>query len=667
MTELREESYEIPAAPLGEENPLPDFRGERDDSNVTLADNVPEEDRTYMGWRTAFRVLPHRMQDGYTRRKTPRAFRAIVLENEWLRAVFLPDVGGKLASLVHKPTNRELLDRNPVFQPSNLALRDAWTSGGIEWNAGQLGHHYLTCSPVFAARVEGPRGVPVLRIYEWDRVKCFPWQIDFFLPPTSSYLFSRVRIVNPHDHELAMYWWTNVAVPEAEDVRVLAPAETALHNAPEGIAMMTLPQVDGRDVTYSTNNPKACEFFFRVPSQQRKWVTALDKDGLGLIQTSTDRLRGRKMFCWGMSTGGRRWQEFLAVPGQAYIEIQAGLARTQLESLPMPARAEWTWTEAFGLIEVAPHRIHSANWCEACLAVDAALETVLPRASLEDRHGELAAVTVRAPDELLARGSGWAALERLRIEKQRAEDRIPAELVFDSNSLVPDQQPWLALLNDGALPDRRPEEGPGHYMVQQPWRDMLEEGLDAGRGDHWLSWLHLGVMRLEARDTEGAVEAFERSHSRTPNCWALRNLAVIDRRAGHPDRAKARLLEAWSGGPAMPQLAVECVNALVEAGSPEELERFLEGLPESVRAVERIRVMCAKVALDQGRWQDVTGFFDYEFATMREGETTLADLWFRYHELRLADEEGLPIDDALKERVRREYPPPAHIDFRIAS
>jgi len=47
-------------------------------------------------------------------------------------AVFYPEVGGKMASLVHKPSNRELLFNNPVFQPGNLGRLNAWTSGGGE-------------------------------------------------------------------------------------------------------------------------------------------------------------------------------------------------------------------------------------------------------------------------------------------------------------------------------------------------------------------------------------------------------------------------------------------------------------------------------------------------------------------------------------------------------
>jgi hypothetical protein len=189
-----------------------------------------------------------------------------------------------------------------VFQPGNLALRNAWTSGGIEWNTAQLGHHVLACSPVHAARVEGPDGSPFLRLYAWERIKRFPYHIDLHLPPGSPFLFARVRLINPHDTELPMYWWSNTGMVEQDGGRVIAPADTTYH----GMTVCDCPVINGLDYSVPTRVRRAYDLFFRIPPDRRPWEAYVDREGRGYVHTSTARLRGRKLFAWGMAQGGRR-------------------------------------------------------------------------------------------------------------------------------------------------------------------------------------------------------------------------------------------------------------------------------------------------------------------------------------------------------------------------
>jgi len=666
MTELFRQSYEVPAADLGRDNPLPCFREADEDVPQKLDASVPEPDRRYMGWRTAFRVLPYRMQDGYNRERKPRAFQGLVLENAHIRALFLPELGGRLASLTDKASGRELLDRNPVFQPANLALRNAWFSGGIEWNTTLPGHYYLTCSRIFAARVDG-EAYPVLRLYEWDRVRCFPWQIDFHLPPDSRFLFAHVRLTNPHPVEIPMYWWTNMAVPETPQSRVLFPAATAIGFQENGLlGLVELPTVLKRDMSYATNAPHAQEMFTRIEDNQRRWVCCLDETGAGLVETSTERLKGRKMFCWGMNGGGRRWQEFLSVPGHAYIEIQAGLARTQLECIPMPAATAWSWTEAFGLLQVDAKKVHGADWQAAWRTADVALESALPRAHVDAMHARAGAAAERLPAELLAEGSGWGALERHRLERAgQPAGLLPAEAYPDA-TLGAEQRQWLALLEEGTLPERPPEEDPGPEMVQSEWRTLLEGSVKDG-GGHWLALYHLGVMRLEAGDVEGARSAFERSAAMRPSSWAWRNLAVLAQREDKPREARELLARAWEAGPRPLHLALEYARALVDAKDYEAMNLLVGELPEAFRAHERMRILSAQAALACGDFEEVAGLFEHDFATNREGEVVLTDLWFALQEQRLARQLGKPVDDAIRKQAREEFPPPRNIDFRMVS
>lgn len=663
MTELRVEPFVLPAASLGPENPLPVFRDPAADHPVDGdANNIPPEDREGLGWATGSRVLPYRVQDGYDRGREPREFISVVLENEFLRVRVLPEVGGKVWSIFAKPEGRELLLSNPVYQPGNLALRNAWTSGGIEFNIGQIGHHYHTCESLHTGVLEGPDGTPVLRLYAWERVKRVPYHLDLCLPEGSPFLFIRVRIINPHDHDLPMYWWTNMGVPEDPGGRVIAPADTTYH----GLKVWDCPVINGIDYSYCTQIKRAYDLFCRILPGQRPWEASVDAQGAGIVHTSTARLRGRKLFAWGMSQGGRRWQEFLHAPGYNNKEIQAGLAYTQSHSARMPAGAQWTWTEAIGAFAMDGALAHSANWQEAYTAAGAALEKKLPQAKVERMDGALALFAAKPVERLICRGPGWAALEQARAAKMGEAAGIPEELAFETDDLTAEQGPWLALLEQGALPETEPTEEPGQFQIQPEWQALLEESLTRG-GDHWLTWLHLGIMKLESGQTEEAKSAWETSLERRPNSWAWRNLALWHLRQGDAAAAVEAYERAVAMAPVPVAIAVEYARHLLRTDDMPALAALLQRLPEAMRSHERLRLAAAWVALHEGRFADVRSALQGEFATIQEGERSLSDLWFALHERETAEREGVELDEALKARVRQECPPPWEIDFRMSA
>lgn len=654
---------EMPAAAIGPENPLPLFRSADPSPVIHAHDSIPPEDREHLGWETAFRVLPHKMQDAYQHEMRPRKFVVATLENEHLRAVVLPELGGRLASLVDKQSGLELLESVTEFRPANIALRNAWFAGGVEWNTAQMGHHYLTCSPMFAARIQGTRGEPALRLYAWERTKRFPFQIDLHLPPDSRFLFARVRVINPHESEIPMYWWTNIAVPQSADRRTLVPAESAIHNVPGGFELTDVPMLDGMDLTYGTNHRGAKELFFKITEGGRPWIACLDGRGEGLVHVSTARLKGRKMFVWGTSRGGQRWQEHLLGPDRAYLEIQGGLARTQIESVPMPPKTDWAWTEAFGLMRADPDEVHSSDWRTAYGSVEVALDSMLPREAFDRLDAALSDAMDSPCEETLFSGDGWGSLEQTRAGSVEIGS---SALAFPEELIGPEQAPWLSLLRDGALPERDPLEEPGHYMVQPEWRALLEDSIRRGASDHWLGWLHLGVMKLEAFDAAGARDAWTRSIEHKPSAWAYRNLAVLENREGNLEAACDLMGRAWEIGPELTPLALEYADLLERSGRWDELRSFVAGLSEAIRCHERVLIVSAKLALHFDDLSGVEEILSHEFATIREGEVTLTDLWFAWQAKLISEREGIPTDDELMARVRKELTPPMRIDLRMA-
>jgi hypothetical protein len=250
---------------------------------------------------------------------------------------------------------------NPVFRPANLAARDAWFSGGIEWNIGRFGHAVHTCSPIFSGSFKDSDGTPVFRIWDFERQSRLYWVLDAFLPAESSVLLVYVRVINPDKKTKPLYWWTNTAIPETPGVRILSPTDKVLYLIPngdgqEGLGGGSLPDLNtfpGGDSSYPGQTGFSNEYFFQSADSTRNgesflWEAAAYEDGYVFFEQSTPPLSYRKMFCWGTGRGGQKWQDFLSLPGERYLEAQAGLAPSQLHTAEIGPEETIDWAQGFG-------------------------------------------------------------------------------------------------------------------------------------------------------------------------------------------------------------------------------------------------------------------------------------------------------------------------------
>lgn len=651
-TTVRRAVLTLPAAATGPENPLPALRPLDEMHVIDERDRagLPRDMARQLGHAPLATVLPVRTLDGYGRERTPTDLDAIVIENDRLRATVLPGLGGRIHSLVHKPTGRDLVYANPVLQPADFALNGAWFSGGIEWNIGATGHTTLSCAPVHAAVVPAPDGGVMVRLWEWERLRDLPFQVDLWLPGDSDFLHVGVRIRNPHEHPAPVYWWSNIAVPEGEHTRVLAPADEAWHFGYERtLNRVPMPETGGVDRTYPLRSDYPADYFYEVPDGARRWIASLDGDGHGLVQTSTDLLRGRKLFLWGSGPGGRRWQEWLTEPGTpGYAEIQAGLARTQLEHVPLEPGGEFSWLESYGPLSADPATVHGDDWAAARAETEQRLAAVLPRADVDAAYEAWRRRADTEPAEILATGSGWGALE-----VRRAGHKLPGT-PFAETTLGEQQAPWLELLEQGAFPEPDDATPPGPSLVSPHWRDMLETA-----SAEPLTEYHLGIAQWHADDRAQAVRSWERGLAAARSRWPLlRCLAVAAQEGGQDDRAADHYTEAfddlcaqrpddgeaWTAATAA--LGREAIEALLTAGRTAEARTVWAGLFPEIRDRGRFRLLEARLLLAEGDRAAARAPFDqgFEVADLREGAEILEEVWEQ-----LTDE---PLPDRYNYRMR---------------
>ena len=649
----------LPSANLGGENPLPVFRAKDPDLHIPYDDTFSAEEARMLGKNGATRVLPYLMQDRYDRNRTKRPIKAIVMENGHLRATILPDFGGRLYSLYSKDEERELLFANPVIQPANLAIRDAWLSGGVEWNVSQLGHTFTTCSPLFAAVVRGYPNEEFLRLYEFERQKKLFWQVDFHLPDESRELMVYIRIVNDSPEETPMYWWSTTAVPEDASTRVLLSGSRAMYTRPSsGVNAMGempfFPEFGTKDYSYPLNLKQSNDFFIQVPPEVKTpWEAAAYENGNVTFEKSTSLLHYRKIFCWGDRPGGWRWKEFLSEEGGgSYIEIQAGIGRSQRHGLTMPGNTSWDFTTAFGGLTGDPEKLHDRDWKAACGYLDGELRARISPAKLYGLHRKYAAFAELAPEKILHMGSGWGALE---TRMRRKEDRdVPKGFLFPEESMKEEQRYWLSLLEGGSLPDA----DPASYLLDARTKKALEASPAS-----WQKYYHLGVIAAEIPDREEAVRAFSRSVEEKPNVWALRALAVLTE-----DQAAAEAYydRAYALGFPDVGFAQEYLKLLVTQKKHAKAFEVFKSLPDAYKDDERVMISAVSASLALGDLSLCeSGFFDRTFVNVREGEVLISELWYYYVALKAAKERNVKVTSSFLDWIKQTNPLPKNLDFRM--
>lgn len=649
------------AAELKGLNPLPFFRGESADLDMKNTGGMKDEESVGLGKNCARRVLPYLLQDKYGRDVKPRPMPVATVENEYLIATFLCSYGGRLYSLYDKEKQREVFFRNPVIQPCDLALRDAWLSGGIEWNIGQFGHTFTTSSPMYCAKLHDKDGNEFLRIYEYERQKRLFWQVDMHLPSGSRQMYYHVRIVNDHE-ETPMYWWTNTAAIEDESTRIFTSADRAMYKRidleGEVYDIGKLPFVTNgnttEDYSYTLRAKHSRDFFYQTPDDYKApWEAVSNNGGALTFDRSTSLLHYRKLFCWGNIPGGWRWKEFLSKEGDgSYVELQAGIGRSQQHGFTMPANTTWEFTAAIGTIDIDTSKAYASDWYEANDYIYKEIDSVVSEKDIYDRHDMYCAEAVKAPEKILFNGSGWGALEVLRREKFGLSP-IPEGYEFPASAIGDEQMPWLYLMNTGVLPDGAPIS----YMVAPEWREMLEN-LD----DSWQKFYHLGVAAVEDLDRKKAREYFEKSIKLSENPWNLRALAVISE--------SEKLLKLYEkiyniGFPEV-SFAQEYMVLLNKNKEHKKAVSVYYSLSKEWQKHERIYVEAVRAEVALGITDLCEqGFFEYPFAHVREGEVGLSDIWYDYMTLKLAKERGVKPDKNLRDEIVSTMLPPKNVDFRM--
>jgi hypothetical protein len=204
-------------------------------------------------------VYPYSMQDHLSRTLEDRTYKALFLENEYLKITCLPELGGRLHSVFDKTRNQEMFHLNNVIKAGMIAMRGAFISGGVEWNAGPQVHTVTIVSPVDAIVGKNEDGSAFLEVSNIEKTLRTHWTVRLTIHPGRSYLDEKIRIFNPTDAMNPYYFWNCTAFPQLPGTRFIYPMTLGTDHF--GVEFFSWPIDKGRDLSWLKNYEDASSIF----------------------------------------------------------------------------------------------------------------------------------------------------------------------------------------------------------------------------------------------------------------------------------------------------------------------------------------------------------------------------------------------------------------------
>lgn len=190
-------------------------------------ETAPVFNCVYMYQRAKRSVYPYQLNDNMNidQKKENVKYKALYLENEYVKVCVLPEIGGRLFYAIDKTNNYDIFYRQDVIKPANVGMNGAWISGGVEWNV--FHHHRITSQfPVDYKIVENEDGSKTIWVGETERRHRMSWSIGVTLHPKKSYMQIDGRLINSTPNSNSMLFWANAATHSNENYQIIFPQNT---------------------------------------------------------------------------------------------------------------------------------------------------------------------------------------------------------------------------------------------------------------------------------------------------------------------------------------------------------------------------------------------------------------------------------------------------------
>ncbi|WP_186814728.1 DUF5107 domain-containing protein [Cellulomonas terrae] len=313
-----------------------------DTYEVGAPDRYPAylDQRVYQGSSGAVYPLP--FIESVAQVKTPRLWDAVHLENEYVRLMILPELGGRIHVGLDKTRDYDFFYRNDVIKPALVGLAGPWVSGGVEFNWPQH-HRPATHLPCEVTIEEEPDGSVTVWCSDHDPFARMQGMHGLRLRPGSALIEVRGHVVNRTDDVQTFLWWANVAVAVDDGYQSFFPTDVHVVADHAKRAVTTFPQASGRyyGVDYAAQRTPErpdgdrLDWYRNIPVPTSYMCLGTQDDFFGgydhgaragFVHWADHRVApGKKQWTWGNAPFGQAWDAQLTDTNGPYIELMAGV------------------------------------------------------------------------------------------------------------------------------------------------------------------------------------------------------------------------------------------------------------------------------------------------------------------------------------------------------
>ena len=273
----------------------------------------------------ASKIYPYFRYDGFTDKPIQKEWKVVELENDYLKIMILPEVGGKIWSAIEKTTGKSFVYDNSVIKFRDVAMRGPWTSGGIEANYGIIGHTPNCATPVDYTAFTKEDGSVSCVIGVLDLLTQTNWRLEINLPKDKAYITTSSTWFNGTPLEQPYYSWMNTGIKAKGNLEFIYPGTHYLGHEGE-YSDWPINKENGKDISFYENNNFGGYKSYHVFGKYTDFFGAYwhdDAFGMGRYSTHDDKA-GKKIWIWGLSQQGMIWDHLLTDTDGQYVEVQSG-------------------------------------------------------------------------------------------------------------------------------------------------------------------------------------------------------------------------------------------------------------------------------------------------------------------------------------------------------